>query len=188
MGRAIGATIFCVSILVTSSCGKKFLPQAGGPSAIPLASVDIAPPPAQPPQAAAAVPGDTESEEGAFARKTLDQLNDERPLGDVFFDLDQATLRESDRAVLQRNAEWLQRWRTVHIALEGHADERGTAEYNLGRGHRRAVVVRDYLASLGLHVERVSTLSKGKEQPLCRDSAESCWQQNRRGHFTIVAK
>ena len=72
--------------------------------------------------------------------------------------------------------------------LEGHCDERGSAEYNLGLGSRRARAVKQYLVSLGVPGNRITVVSKGKEQPVCTDHVESCWQQNRRGHFVITAK
>jgi peptidoglycan-associated lipoprotein len=71
---------------------------------------------------------------------------------------------------------------------EGHCDERGTAEYNLGLGERRANAVKDYLVSLGIGADRILVVSKGKESPFCNEGNESCWQQNRRGHFIITAK
>jgi peptidoglycan-associated lipoprotein len=72
--------------------------------------------------------------------------------------------------------------------VEGHCDERGTPEYNLGLGERRANAVRDYLVGLGVAADRITTISKGKESPFCTESGESCWQQNRRGHFIFTAK
>jgi peptidoglycan-associated lipoprotein len=128
------------------------------------------------------------TEEEIFAKKTLEQLNAERPLGDVFFDLDQASIRADARGVLQKNADWMKRWASTRITIEGHCDERGTAEYNLALGERRATAVKEYLVSLGVPADRIATVSKGKESPFCTESNESCWQQNRRGHFIITAK
>jgi peptidoglycan-associated lipoprotein len=128
------------------------------------------------------------SEDEIFSRKTLEQLNAERPLADVFFDLDESTLREDARGPLQKNADWMKRWSATRILIEGHADERGSAEYNLGLAERRATAVRDYLVSLGIPTGRIEIVSKGKEAPFCSESTESCWQQNRRGHFKITAK
>jgi peptidoglycan-associated lipoprotein len=128
------------------------------------------------------------SEEELFAQKSLDQLNQERPLADVFFDLDQSSIRDDARAALSTNADWLKRWTNTRISIEGHCDERGTAEYNLGLGERRANAVRSYLVELGVPGDRVVVLSKGKETPFCTESNESCWQQNRRGHFILTAK
>jgi peptidoglycan-associated lipoprotein len=115
-------------------------------------------------------------------------LNAERPLGDVYFDLDESSIREDARGPLQKNAEWMKRWASTRVTVEGHCDERGTAEYNLALGERRASAVKDYLVSLGVAADRVAVVSKGKESPFCSESNESCWQQNRRGHFLITAK
>ena len=119
---------------------------------------------------------------------TLDELNAKRPLGDVYFALDQVEITEEGRGHLQKNAEWLKRWGSTKILVEGHADSRGTNEYNLALAERRADAVRDYLVSLGIPADRLSIVSKGEEQPFCKEESESCWQQNRRGHFIITAK
>jgi peptidoglycan-associated lipoprotein len=82
----------------------------------------------------------------------------------------------------------MKRWTTTKVLVEGHADSRGTAEYNLALGERRATSVRDYLVNLGIPANRVQIVSKGKEAPFCSEENENCWQQNRRGHFVITAK
>jgi peptidoglycan-associated lipoprotein len=123
-----------------------------------------------------------------FRRKSLADLNAERPLGDVFFDYDEHSLRDEAKRVLQQDAQWLARWPQTVVRVDGHCDERGTAEYNLALGDRRAATVRNYLTSLGVKSERIQTRSLGKEVPFCRDAVESCWVQNRRGHFVITAK
>jgi len=128
------------------------------------------------------------SEDEVFARKSVDQLNAEKPLQDVFFDLDRADVRDDARPTLQRDADYLKRWASVQVTLEGHADARGSAEYNLGLGSRRASAVKEYLVSLGVPTGRVVVVSKGKEQPVCTEQNESCWSQNRRGHFVITGK
>ena len=139
----------------------------------------------QPPAPAPSAPL---TDDELFQRKTLDQLNAERPLGDVFFDLDQSEVRADARPVLQTNADWMKKWTATQVMLEGHADSRGSSEYNLALGTRRANSVRDYLVSLGVPTARVTVVSKGKEAPFCVDENEACWQQNRRGHFVITAK
>lgn len=128
------------------------------------------------------------SEEEAFARKSLEQLNAEHPIDDVYFDLDKSDIRADARGSLQKDSDWLKRWTTAQITIEGHCDSRGSAEYNLGLGSRRATAVKDYLVSLGVPAARVTIVSKGKEQPFCTEQDESCWQQNRRGHFVITGK
>lgn len=106
----------------------------------------------------------------------------------MFFDYDKSDIRDDARTPLQRNSDWMKRWAGTQITVEGHADERGSSEYNLALGSRRATSVRDYLVSLGVAATRVTVVSKGKEQPFCTESSEPCWQQNRRGHFILTAK
>ena len=123
-----------------------------------------------------------------FAKKTLAELNAEKPLADVYFDYDKAELRTEARASLAKNAEWMKRWPSTSVLVEGHCDARGTNEYNLALGERRATSVKDYLVSLGVTADRITTISKGKEQPVCSEEAEPCWQRNRRGFHIITAK
>jgi len=126
--------------------------------------------------------------EEIFAKKTLDELNAERPLADVFFDYDKSDLKDEARSSLQKNADWLKKWTSTKITVEGHCDSRGTAEYNLALGERRATAVKDYLVTLGVPADRVLVITKGKEQPFCTQETDECWAQNRRGHFIITAK
>ena len=110
----------------------------------------------------------------------------EENVGDrVFFDYDSSTLDQSDRDTLARQAAWLNQFPNVVLTIEGHCDERGTREYNLALGARRAASVREHLVSLGVSAARVETISYGSERPTCVESAESCWQENRRGVATI---
>jgi len=106
----------------------------------------------------------------------------------VFFDLDESTIRDDGRPPLQKDADWLKRYPSVQVTVEGHCDSRGSSEYNLGLGSRRSTAVKEYLASLGIAPGRVTVVSKGKESPFCSDENEACWAQNRRGHFVITAK
>lgn len=105
----------------------------------------------------------------------------------VFFDTDQSSLRADARATLQRQAAWLNQYPNVRVTLEGHADERGTREYNLALGARRANSAKDYLVSLGVAPSRIQTISFGKERPVALCSDESCWAQNRRA-VTVVTQ
>jgi peptidoglycan-associated lipoprotein len=104
-------------------------------------------------------------------------------LTDIYFDYDQADLREADRAALSRNAETLKKYDFKKVSIEGHADERGTVEYNLALSDRRARVVYDYLVSVGVPAGRLKVVAYGKEIPVCSESNEDCWQRNRRAHF-----
>jgi len=177
------------TVMTVGACAKKAappLPQPPPPP--PAAPAQPPPPPPPPPPAAAPTPPPALTEDQIFAQKSLEQVNAERPLGDVFFDLDESTIRDDARGVLQRNADWMKRWGSTAITIEGHCDSRGSSEYNLALGTRRANAVKDYLANLGVTAGRVTVISKGKEQPFCTTEDESCWQQNRRGHFMVTAK
>ncbi|HXV73926.1 MAG TPA: peptidoglycan-associated lipoprotein Pal [Sphingomonadales bacterium] len=99
----------------------------------------------------------------------------------VFFDFDSSELDATDRATLQQQAAWLNQYPNVRIAIEGHCDERGTREYNLALGDRRAAAVKNYLVALGISASRIDTISYGKERPVAFGSTETAWAQNRRG-------
>ncbi len=177
-------------VSVASACHKA--PPAVAPiRTTPVPPTVSAPPPAPAPPPPAVAPGPapaplTEAE--LFQRKSLEALNAEHPLGDAFFDYDRNTLRDDARRALQQDARWLSRWPQTVVRIDGHCDERGTAEYNLALGDRRAVAIREYLAGLGINQERLQIRSLGKEAPFCSQSGESCWSQNRRGHFVITGK
>ncbi|MEQ1472624.1 MAG: peptidoglycan-associated lipoprotein Pal [Candidatus Acidiferrum sp.] len=102
---------------------------------------------------------------------------------DAYFDLDKADIRADARTALSATAEVLRAYPDIKATIEGHCDERGSTEYNLGLGDRRATAVKQYLVSLGISADRLSTVSYGKEKPFCMEASEACYQQNRRGHF-----
>ena len=183
--RFVALVAVCLVVFV-AACHKK--PPQTQPLPPPPPAAPAPPPPPPPPPPAPTPPAAprTPTDEEVFARKSLDELSHE--LSDVYFDLDESAIRDDGRAPLQRDAEWLKRWTSTQITIEGHCDERGSAEYNLGLGSRRAATVKDYLVSLGVPSSRITVVSKGKEQPFCTDHNESCWQQNRRGHFIVTAK
>ena len=178
--------ILCTAIAAVA-CGKK-VPPAASAGSPPSAVEPPPPPPSRAGAGTSSTAGTALSEEDLFAQKTLDQLNAERPLADVLFSLDEWTIRDDARVILQKNADWLRRWSSTRITIEGHCDDRGTGEYNLALGERRAHAVKEYLASLGITPERVLVVSRGEESPVCSDGSEGCWQQNRRGHPVITAK
>jgi len=107
----------------------------------------------------------------------------------VHFDYDQSTLRDDARTALSENADWLKiSYNTAVIEVEGHCDNRGTDQYNLALGERRARAAMEYLQSLGIPANRLKMVSYGEERPQCSEDTESCWQRNRRAHFRIDAK
>jgi peptidoglycan-associated lipoprotein len=185
--------IVLLIVIVVTGCSRRTPPPAPPPPAPPPVATAPAPPPPPPPQppppppAAAPAPRPL-TEDEVFAKKTVDDLNAERPLGDVVFDYDQFAIKDDQRAILQKNADYLRRWASVRATIEGHADLRGTNEYNLALGERRASAVRAYLVGLGIGADRFIVVSKGEEEPLCKDDTEDCHARNRRGHFIITAK
>ena len=183
------AALLC-SALTVAACGKK-TPPAVIPTPPPVAApapepTKPAPPPAPAPAPAPAPRALTEDE--IFAKVTVDELNKQGILADVFFALDSVELNQESRGTIQKNSEYLKRRMSTKIMVEGHADSRGTNEYNLALAERRAGAVRDYLVSLGIAADRITIVSKGEEAPFCTEESESCWQQNRRGHFLFTAK
>jgi peptidoglycan-associated lipoprotein len=104
---------------------------------------------------------------------------------DAYFDLDKSDLRDDARAALTKDAEFLRSYPQVKVSIEGHCDERGSTEYNLGLGQRRSEAAKNYLISLGITADRMETTSWGKERPACSEHTEECWQQNRRAHFVL---
>ena len=188
MRRFLLVGALCAILGLTAAACKRPVPAPAPTPAPPPAAPAPPPPPPPPPPQPPPPPPPTLTEEQIFAKKTVDQLNAERPLGDVLFDYDSATLRDDGRAASSKNADYLKRWSAVRITVEGHADARGTSEYNLALGERRAAVVKEYIVSLGVPAERITAISKGKEQPVCTEENEACWQRNRRGFHIITAK
>ena len=111
---------------------------------------------------------------------------DSGPLRDIHFGYDSFELDEAARQTLQQNAEWLKDHPDVRVEIEGHCDDRGTVEYNLALGAKRAAAAKSYLVALGIGRDRVTTISYGEELPLCHEETETCWSENRRGHFVTV--
>jgi len=136
----------------------------GSASATAAVSVNTPAPPPPPP---------TESIDQIWAREVQD----------AYFDTDKADIRADARQALASTAEFFKGHPSVKATIEGHCDERGSTEYNLGLGDRRAAAVKQYLVSLGVSAGQLTTVSFGKEKPFCQEHGEPCWQQNRRGHF-----
>ncbi len=191
--RLVSVLALGTAIAVMAAGCHKRIPQqalaASLPAPAPPPTAPAPPPPPPPPPAPRpAAPSAPLSEDEIFARKSLDQVNAERPLDDVYFDYDKSEIRNDGRAPLQKDADWMKRWASTQVTVEGHCDSRGSSEYNLALGSRRATAAKDYLVNLGVPANRIILVSKGKEQPFCREENESCWQQNRRGHFIVTAK
>ncbi len=139
-------------------------------------------PPPQPPAPMAQAPAPVQSSIIPGSAQDL-KIN----VGDtVHFAFNDYNIEDSDKSTLGRQASWLQKYPAVRVTIEGHCDERGTREYNLALGARRANAVKEYLVSQGVSASRVETVSYGKERPICTESSEDCWAQNRRGVTTIT--
>jgi peptidoglycan-associated lipoprotein len=188
--KVLPPIIAVVLVTLVAACGRKqppvTPPPAPPPPVVTQEQPPAPPPPAKPPAPAPVPPAPTEEE--IFARMSLAELNAKKPLDDINFEYDKADLTDRARASLQKNAGWLGKWTSTKVLIEGHADSRGTNEYNLALGERRAAAVRDYLVTLGVPAARMGIVSKGEEQPLCTEEAEPCWALNRRAHFDITAK
>ena len=188
--RRTAAALVMMMALGAGACGKKEPPVARPmPPPPPSDDAGMARPPAPPD------PGDEPAPvppvpvtDDAIGSKTIDDINRESPLQPVFFGLDQSEVDSAGQQLLQQNADVLKKYGTWQITIEGHCDERGTAEYNLGLGERRAVAARNYLVSLGVAADRIKTVSYGKEFPFDPGHTESAWAKNRRAHFVVTAK
>jgi peptidoglycan-associated lipoprotein len=156
--------------LALSACAKK------APEALPPAPADTAPsqPAPPPPAPTGPAPG---SQADFIANVSSDR---------IFFATDESTIDDDDRATLRSQAQWLMRYPNKRVTVEGHADERGTREYNIALGERRANAAKNYLASLGIDAGRINTISYGKERPVATGSDESSWAQNRRAVTVTV--
>jgi len=128
------------------------------------------------------------SEEEIFLQKSLEQINKEKPLANIYFDYDKALIRDDAKPVLETNAAWLTKFKTIKILIEGHCDERGTEEYNMALGEKRAKAAMDYLTTLGIGMGRMKILSYGKSQPVEPGHNEAAWQKNRRDQFLVIEK
>jgi peptidoglycan-associated lipoprotein len=183
------AMVLMLALTVSAAaCAKKTPPVAkpappptttGSPGGLPAPPQPVEEPTVVPPMP---VPED------AIGSKSLDELNRDSPLTPAFFALDSAELDGAAQSALQQNAGILKKYPTWQITIEGHADERGTAEYNLALGERRAIAARDYLVSLGIPATRVRTVSYGKEFPFDPARTEEAYAKNRRAHFVITAR
>jgi len=177
-----------LSAVVLAGCAKKPAttsvsapepttpPAAAAPAPAPSAPAPAAPAPAAP--AAPAAPGPA-------ARPSPAEFMANPALQDVHFDFDKYDIRSEDAKILDANASWLKSNQNQLVLIEGHCDERGTNEYNLALGERRAKSAMNYLVSQGVQASRITIISYGEERPQCTEHTEACWAKNRRAHFLV---
>jgi peptidoglycan-associated lipoprotein len=196
--KSRSCAILCALAFMSAALGcfgKNDRPAATTAAPPPPPRQSTAPPPR--PEAPIAQPSAEDTDDSSLTNfrdpdnifgRTLDEINADSPLADIRFDFDSAVLLEAGQATLDHHADWLKRYPSVTLLVEGHCDERGTVEYNLALGERRATVAYNYLMSLGIPATRLKTISYGKEFPLDPGHTEEAWARNRRAHFQITAK
>jgi peptidoglycan-associated lipoprotein len=186
--RKTALLLTVVSLTAAIACGKKTPPVARpAPPPMPTATTTPPPSPPEPVSEPTIVPPEPERDD-AILSASLDDLNKNSPLKPVFYELDSSDLNAASQKVLDENAALLKKYPSWTITVEGHCDERGTPEYNLALGERRAITARAYLVSLGIPANRLRTVSYGKEFPFDPGHDEAAYSKNRRAHFVITAK
>lgn len=181
-------------LTIAGACGSKQAPvtsvtpqpQATFPGAVSQPEAPARPP--QPPEPPPVITPDTPVVSDPLANIDTDEINRRALLGPVLFSYDSETIDEAGQKVLAANADILKKYPTWAITIEGHSDERGTAEYNLALGERRALAAKSYLLSLGISADRLRTVSYGKEFPFDPGHDEAAYARNRRAHFVVTAK
>jgi peptidoglycan-associated lipoprotein len=182
MKKATIILLAAAAVAVLPACAKKPAPAPPPPPPVAPAT----PPPAPPPPRPEVQPQVNEYER--MRAMSPEEIEKSGLLAEIHFDFDKSDIRDLDRATLAKNADALKKFDFLRVTVEGHCDERGTVEYNLALGERRARAAYDYLVSLGVPADRMKTVSYGKEVPVCQAATEECWQRNRRAHFTVTGK
>ena len=189
--KALIVLVLVVTVVI-AGCGKKAKPPVARPMPPPADTTGAdttGKPPAPPMPVNEPVPVmPPMPSEDSIGSKSLDDLNRDSPLRPLFFELDSSDVSPDGMKTMQDNAAVLKKYPAMQITIEGHCDERGTAEYNLALGERRALAAKNYLVSLGIPADKVKTVSYGKEFPFDPGHDDAAWQKNRRAHFVITAK
>jgi peptidoglycan-associated lipoprotein len=183
--------VLMVAAALAAGCGKKKPPVARPvpppPEAAPAAG-ERPPAPPEPVRENPIVPAEPTITDDPLASGDLETINKNSPFQPVFFGLDSSDVDAQAQQSLNADAEILKKYPTWTITIEGHCDERGTAEYNLALGERRALAAKTYLVSLGISADRLRTVSYGKEFPFDPGHNEAAWSKNRRAHFVVTSK
>ena len=190
--RAAHVTVMSLLLagLIISGCAKR--PATTAATSAPAPAPRAAAPATAAPAPAAPAPGPSAAPAPATAAPTMrpspKEFTESAALKDVFFEFDKYDIRPEDTKTLDANAAWLKSNADNLVLIEGHCDERGTNEYNLALGERRAKSAMNYLVSQGVQANRITIISYGKERPVCNEQNESCWSKNRRAHFLVKAR
>lgn len=188
--RRTVVAVAMIALMMVSACGKKkppvARPVAPAPSSTSAGGSKVPGPP-EPIREPVAVPSEPIGSD-RLSSTDIDTLNKNSPFQPVFFAYDQDDIDTAGQQALNNNAELMKKYPTWIVTIEGHADERGTAEYNLALGERRALAARNYLVSLGIPADRLRTVSYGKEFPFEPGHDETSWSKNRRAHFVVTSK
>lgn len=190
VGTRLGVALLLLAVAV-AGCSRRQAPvtrPAPPPVTSPGAAAASEPPPSVSRVDEAVLAESAAIDEDAISARTLDDLNRDSPLAPIFYATDSAELDEDGRRTAASNARVLEQYPTWAITIEGHCDERGTAEYNLALGELRAAAAKTYLVSLGIDPSRIRTVSYGKEFAFDTGHDEEAWAKNRRAHFVITSK
>ncbi len=191
MQRSLLLVIVAIALAGSVACAKKKPPVARPttppPAAGPTTTGTRPPSPPEPVREPEPIPAEPIASD-PLTGTDIDTINRNSPFQPVFFALDEAEIDAAGQQSLNHNAELMKKYGTWIVTIEGHSDERGTAEYNLALGERRAVAARNYLVSLGIPAERLRTVTYGKEFPFEPGHDESAWSKNRRAHFVVTSK
>lgn len=181
--------VFLTCGLIFAGCSSRKVVQPEQP-VTPEVQKQPAAAPKQPSEAPQAGPSENITEKQLARVETKEEMpkyrEEKSMFQDIHFDFDKYDIQENAKPVLQKIASWLLKNPSAKILVEGHCDDRGTSEYNLALGDRRARAVRDYLVALGTPSGRIEMISYGKEKPICTEKTEECWAKNRRAHFVIL--
>jgi len=187
-GHLMLMSMLLVGLIVTGCAKRPATTSASAPApaappstATPSTPSTVAPAPSAPAPSSPATPAPA----AAATRPSPREFTANAALKDVFFDFDKYDIRPEDAKTLDANAAWLKTNADNLVLIEGHCDERGTNEYNLALGERRAKATMNYLVSQGVQANRITIISYGEERPVCTEKNESCWSKNRRGHFLV---
>ncbi|MDQ3069749.1 MAG: peptidoglycan-associated lipoprotein Pal [Acidobacteriota bacterium] len=194
MRRTSLVLLVLIAFSAAGACAKK-QPPVARPTAQPpgvagtgMPDTNRPPAPPEPVAEPTVIPADPTVTSGDMASRSVDELNKQSPFQPIYFGLDSDQVDGASQAALQQNAQIMKQYPTWVITIEGHCDERGTPEYNLALGERRAISARDYLVSLGIAPDRLKTVSYGNEFPFDQANTEDAYSKNRRAHFVLTAK